>query len=231
LLHWTSDSKVPARLRAVEKIAEDTKNHDLERDLYIEERKAERGVYLNQLLERDELDKKLRAIARQKKHAWLEWRLQRRARNARWLGLLAKPAQFARLVAHCLWIIVMWFYWALADYGRSIARPFVVWLVLSLIIFPWLYGQILPVPQKADSLDADKFEQAVQTVARANAVPFVGPLAIDSDIKKFLFCLNDKDCHPIPPKCYQWLVVGQNLVSIVLVFFIGLALRNYFKIK
>jgi hypothetical protein len=81
-----------------------------------------------------------------------------------------------------------------------------------------LYGQILPVPQKADSLDADKFEQAVQTVARANAVPFVGPLAIDSDIKKFLFCLNDKDCHPIPPKCYQWLVVGQNLVSIVLYF-------------
>jgi hypothetical protein len=35
-------------LRALRKIAEETKNHDLERDLYIEERKAERGVYLVQ---------------------------------------------------------------------------------------------------------------------------------------------------------------------------------------
>ena len=90
LLHWTSDSKVPARLRAHRKIAEETKNHDLERDLYIEERKAERGVYLNQLLERDELDKKLRDVTEQKEHVWLEWRLQRRARNAHWLGLVAK---------------------------------------------------------------------------------------------------------------------------------------------
>lgn len=43
--HWTSDTKIPIHLRAFRKIAEDTKNHDLERDLYIEERKAERGIY------------------------------------------------------------------------------------------------------------------------------------------------------------------------------------------
>jgi hypothetical protein len=47
-LHWTKDTEVPLRLRAFRKIAEDTKNHDLERDLYIEERKAERGVYWRQ---------------------------------------------------------------------------------------------------------------------------------------------------------------------------------------
>src|SRR5262245_25801568 len=40
--HWTKDSLIPLRLRALRKIAEETKNHDLERDLYIEERKAER---------------------------------------------------------------------------------------------------------------------------------------------------------------------------------------------
>ena len=130
-----------------------------------------------------------------------------------------------------LWVIVMFFYWALADYGRSFVRPFACWLVLSLIIFPWSYVQILPVPLHASLLDAYKYEQAVQLVARANAVPFVGPLTIDSDIKKFLFCLNEKDCHPIPPEGYQWLVIFQNLFSITLVFFIGLALRNYFKIK
>jgi hypothetical protein len=35
--HWTFRSSTPIRLRALRKIAEDTKNHDLERDLYIEE--------------------------------------------------------------------------------------------------------------------------------------------------------------------------------------------------
>jgi hypothetical protein len=51
-------------LRALRKIAEETKNHDLERDLYIEERKAERGVYWRQLVKElknapEELKKKL----------------------------------------------------------------------------------------------------------------------------------------------------------------------------
>jgi hypothetical protein len=68
-------------------------------------------------------------------------------------------------------------------------------------------------------------------VARANAVPFVGPLAIDAEIKKILFCPGFGECRPIPPKSYQWLATFQNVVSIILFFFIGLALRNYFKIK
>jgi hypothetical protein len=46
--HWTKDSRIPVGLRALRKIAEETKNHDLERDLYIKEREAERGVYLSQ---------------------------------------------------------------------------------------------------------------------------------------------------------------------------------------
>ncbi len=52
---WTKDTQIPVRLRRLRKIAEDTKNHDLARDLYIEERKAERGLYWRQLS--DELKK------------------------------------------------------------------------------------------------------------------------------------------------------------------------------
>jgi hypothetical protein len=78
---WTTDSKIPIRLRALRKIAEETKNHDLERDLYIEERKAERGVYLRQRWE--EL----------KKASWTERLL------IAW-----------RLLGHIGWIIVMLFY-------------------------------------------------------------------------------------------------------------------------
>jgi len=89
-LPWTEDGRIPVRLRRIRKIAEETKNHDLERDLYIEERKAERGVYWRQLL--DKLEK---------------------------APILEKPPIFMRLVVHCAWIIVMFGYWALADYGRS----------------------------------------------------------------------------------------------------------------
>jgi hypothetical protein len=94
-------SRIPIRLRAFRKIAEETKNHDLERDLYIEERKAERGVYWHQRLE--DL----------KKDGWRSW-----------------PRNAAPLFAHLLWIAVMGTYWALADYGRSFMRPF-AWLIAS----------------------------------------------------------------------------------------------------
>src|SRR5262249_39179973 len=42
---WTKRGDVATRLRQLRKLADDAKNHDLERDLYIEERKAERGIY------------------------------------------------------------------------------------------------------------------------------------------------------------------------------------------
>ncbi|MFZ0509599.1 MAG: hypothetical protein WAM29_16395, partial [Methylocella sp.] len=78
-----------------------------------------------------------------------------------------------------------------------------------------------------------KYARAEWMVALGNAVPFVGPLTIDAEIKKFLFCPSgDVSClPPIPPECFQLLVIAQNVLSIALVFFIGLALRNYFRIK
>jgi Pentapeptide repeats (9 copies) len=193
--NWTFQSRVAIQLRALRKIAEETKNHDLERDLYIEERKAERGVHLVQ--------------------RFLDW--------------VKDPKKKWAFIAHILWILVMSVYWALADYGRSFIRPF-AWLVSSGFFFYWRYTEILA-QLMAKAPDIENYKQAVRMVALGNAVPFVGPLTIDSDIKKFLFCLHDKDCLPIPPEGYQLLVVGQNLISITCVFFIGLALRNYFRIK
>jgi hypothetical protein len=201
-VNWTENSRIPVRLRAFRKIAEETKNHDLERDLYIEERKAERGVYWRQWWE---------ALRRD---GWKDW-----PRNGR------------RLVAHCLWILVMGVYWALANYGRSFARP-LVWLIASGFFFYWCYGKIFaPLSPKACPL-ADQYDHAVRTLALGNTVPFIGPLTIDSKVKEFLLCPCGNCPSPImPPDGYQWLVLSQNLISIILVFFIGLALRNYFKIK
>jgi hypothetical protein len=84
----------------------------------------------------------------------------------------------------------------------------------------------------ATAPDIEKYKQVVRMLALGNTVPFVGPLTIDSKVKEFLFCPYGKCPDPlIPPEGYQVLVLSQNLLSIILVFFIGLALRNYFKIK
>jgi hypothetical protein len=190
-------------LRAFRKIAEETKNHDLERDLYIEERNAERGVYLRQRWE--EL----------KKEGWKNW-----------------PRNAARLFSHLLWIVVMFGYWGLADYGRSFVRPLVA-LIASVFFFDWGYrNDLAHLMPKACPL-GDQYERALGMLALGNAVPFVGPLTIDTKIKEFLFCPNNAaSClPPIPPEGFQFLVIFQNLFSITCVFFIALALRNYFKIK
>ena len=203
LLHWTEDSIIPLRMRALRKMAEETKNHDLERDLYIEERKAERGVYLRQRW--DNL----------KKEGWKNW-----------------PRNFLRLAIHGFWIFIMFLYWALADYGRNVVVPFMWWLVFTFLIFPQLYAALLDrLKHEAGLANAEKYNHAIRMLAFGNAVPFVGPLTIDADLKHFLFCPGFGHCLPIPPEGFQFWVVVQNVVSIVLVFFIGLALRNYFRIK
>ncbi|MCI0468013.1 MAG: pentapeptide repeat-containing protein [Beijerinckiaceae bacterium] len=194
-LHFTTDSAIPVRLRRLRKLAEETKNHDLERDLYIEERKAERGVYLVQ--------------------RFIDW--------------VKDPKKKWALIAHIFWILVMGAYWALSSYGRSVLRPLVL-LVLSVPAFDRIYTAILAqLLEKAP--DVTKYGQAVWMLALGNTVPFIGPLTIDPKIKQYLFCLGDEKCLPIPPEYYQFAVLSQNLLSIILVFFIGLALRNYFKIK
>jgi hypothetical protein len=180
-LHWTKNSRIPVRLRAFRKIAEETKNHDLERDLYVEERKAERGVYWHQLLEN------------LKKEPWRNW-----------------PRNSARLIVHLLWIGVMGLYWALADYGRNFVLPLAL-LIASVFFFYWRYANILaPLAPKTCPL-GDQYEHAVRMVALGNAVPFVGPITIDAEIKKFLFCPGGAvNCLPIPPEGFQLLVLGQK---------------------
>jgi hypothetical protein len=122
-------------------------------------------------------------------------------------------------------------YWALANYGRSFVRP-LAWLVASGFFFYWCYGKILAELAPKSSPLVEQYDHAVRMLALGNTVPFVGPLTIDSEIKKFLFCPLKNCPDPIlPPEGYQLTVLAQNLLSIILVFFIGLALRNYFKIK
>ena len=128
----------------------------------------------------------------------------------------------------------MGIYWLLADYGRSIVRPIVA-LVASVYIFQMAYSTIL-------SGQVHSNPTVVRAFAIANAVPFVGALAFDKDLKTALLC-GDRPtdeasaqkrqvpvCVPLPKWDFQILALGQSIVSASLIFFLGLALRNFFKL-
>jgi hypothetical protein len=128
-------------------------------------------------------------------------------------------------------------YWLLADYGRSFVRPLVA-LALGTVLFHAAYGFAL---HPAGSSDIRRRATAAFTLA--NAVPFVGALTLDKDIKERLICgdqpadpkraaeLGVQPCLPIPPLRFQALVLLQTIVSAVCVFFAALALRNYFRVR
>ena len=123
----------------------------------------------------------------------------------------------------------MFGYWALSNYGRNPVLPF-VWICFSVPFFYWHNEVLAPLMHAAGPANAEKYNHAVWMLAFGNAAPFVGPLTIDADIKKFLFCPSSGDCLPIPPEGFQCWVVFQNLFSLTCVF-LWLALRNYFRIK
>jgi hypothetical protein len=217
---WTFDTDVALRLRKLRELAEETVNHDLERDLYIEERKAERGIYLDQYLE-DETST---------------------SNDRRYLWTRAFAPQF---VIHGLWIAVMAAYSLLADYGRSFVRPLVA-LAVSVPLFWWLYSTTLIAPSKINTPAAlqrtKAFEDGIWAFAISNAVPFVGALTLERDVKLTLLCGDrpiDKEhakpgeavCVPIPGRRFQLLALGQSIFSALCIFFAGLALRNYFKLR
>jgi hypothetical protein len=207
---WTTNSDVALRLRALRKLADETKNHDLERDLYIEERRAERGI----------------VVAEYWHQGWT---------------LVVKPKFFT----HCLWIAVMGGYWLLSDYGRSVVRPIVA-LVSSVFVFYWAYVAVLQsvvVLESPNAAATRDFKDAVWAHAIANAVPFVGALTLEKEVKTTLLCGGRADyratvppggvpsCVPISPRRFQLITIGQSIFSAICIFFAGLALRNYFKLR
>jgi uncharacterized protein YjbI with pentapeptide repeats len=238
---WTADTTIPTRLRALRKHAEDSKNHDFERDLYIAERQAERGVIL----------------AYRIRHGWKNllaapirvtsvWTSVLSALLTPILAIRAVLGGLARILIHMGWILVMFGYWLIADYGRSFARPLLA-LIASLPVAWWSYSQVLVPPRQVGTPESIQrvatFDAAMQAFAISNAVPFVGPLTLERDVKLTLLC-GDRPidaqhaqasgqpvCVPIPGRRFQLLALAQSIFSALCIFFAGLALRNYFKLR
>ena len=108
------------------------------------------------------------------------------------------------------------------------------------------YSQVLIPPRQTGAPDAVQrvvaFDSALQAFAIANAVPFVGALTLERDVKLTLLCGDrpiDKEhakpgepvCVPIPGRRFQLLALGQSIFSALCIFFADLALRNYFKLR
>jgi hypothetical protein len=186
LLHWTSETKVPSQLRHLRILAEDRKNHDLARDLYIEERKAERGVYWRQLSGLNELEAKLKDITEQEKSCLVRVAAQAKgahcplaqASRQTWpIGAAHRPLpldpRHVVLLGACR-------LWPKLRTARRMARRERIFLLLA------LYRG--PCAAHGEGPDIEKYKQAVRMLALGNTVPFVGPLTIDTEIKRFLFC-------------------------------------------
>ena len=107
-----------------------------------------------------------------------------------------------------------------SNYGQSVMRP-AFYFITSILIFASLYCGM------ADKEHQHPNEKVslVLTVSLANSVPF---LSINKNTKEYLLPkLFDK---PKLHKKLYWLMGTQALISMMLLFLIGLGLRNRFRI-
>jgi hypothetical protein len=75
-------------------------------------------------------------------------------------------------------------YWLLADYGRNFIRPLVA-LVASIFVFHAAYSIVLSPPP---AMSETTFRNAIWAFTIANAVPFVGALSLEKELKDTILC-------------------------------------------
>jgi|SRR5690554_5784960 len=107
----------------------------------------------------------------------------------------------------------------ISSYGQSVARPFIA-LVLTWFVFAGLYGEASTVKDTPAFLDMLGYSMAM-------SVPFL-PASSAFRANEFLSLFGDPASADM--SSVYGLMAGQGLVSFVLLFLIGLGLRNRFRI-
>lgn len=181
---WTTNPDVATQLRQLRGIANEIRAVDAERDLFILERMAERGVLWKSWWQR----------------GW-RWRL---------FGWL-RPDWWQPLIATAL----MFLYRTLSDCGRSVVLP-IMWLCVANFGFYLWYARLVPKP----------VPEALLNLTVSSMLPF-GVLARPAldDAVKMLF-----DTSTVTA-AVQAVAAGQGLINLVLLFLLGLALRNHFRVR
>jgi hypothetical protein len=108
------------------------------------------------------------------------------------------------------------FYWIFANYGRSAARPF-AWLAALILLAPFAYGCM------AQTTETPPY-QALLVLSGYHSFPLMP--AFRGGITETLGCL-----FPTGPTIpYYVFATLQTVAGIVLIYLIGLALRNKFRL-
>lgn len=179
--HWTTSSSIASDLRRLRGVAAEVHASDAERDLFILERLAERGV------------------------GWKQWWTKG---GCQLLWGWWKP------FGHSL---LMSLYWVSSNYGRSVLLPSLWIIAANFFAFKWLYAWLLNKPLN---------DAALTNLTLASALPF-GVLSADTRDKALRELVGTKliewDVH--------FLSIVQGATNVILLFLIGLALRNFFKTK
>lgn len=179
VFRWTKDSRVVSNLRRLRGVVQKIYATDAERDLFILERMAERGVL------------------------WKSW----------WYGgWKSRLFGWWRPLAAT---ILMFFYWALSDCGRSVVLP-IFWFIAANAGAFYVYSRLADMP----------VDEALWNLTFANMLPFgtlAKPLSEHAVVELFYGGV-------LPPAC-GLVAIGQGVVNALLVFLLALALRNHFKVK
>lgn len=221
---WTTDTETATKLRRLRKIASEIHAHDAERELFILERMAERGIAWAEWLQKTAAPWKPWWRYRPwrnpwpHKDSWSAW-LWRGAR-----AIVATPKPLGYGFARALVLtILMFLYRLLSDCGRSVVWPLFWLIVVNTGFFFWYRGHV------AASVIARHGPETVHdsliTFTLSNALPFVGSSRqATSDAVKTLFCGT-------MPNAVYGITLFQGLTSVLLLFLVGLALRAHFKVR
>ena len=134
---------------------------------------------------------------------------------------------------HKPWHTAFWFgiaYDAFSDFGRSIARPLLIWLASAIAfaaIYAWNAGVAVSGWGSACADDGASKALKALTLSAANALPLIGSSRGEVAAEFYTKCL----ALPHAPAWSPILQIWQTLWSAVLLFLFLLALRNQFKIK
>ena len=114
-----------------------------------------------------------------------------------------------------------------SDYGRSIKRPLAL-LTVSPFFWYVIYLKLYIVSKLPDSLPLNsKKLSALQDIAVSSALP-IGTALRPTYTSATQTLFGGSGALPLP---FQIALLLQNVVSLILLFLIGLALRNYFRMK
>ncbi len=152
----------------------------------------------------------------ERKFAWQEWRETLFHRNKKTTAFPLPKSIMAGL------------FWILSDYGRSVVRP-IGWLLLSIPLFYYLYRWLYPVELKMVAQ-----RDALIDYTLSSSIPF-GRMLNPAFDRAFEW-LFPKSHHQIIGTVditigFQIASIAQGIVSVILLFLIGLSIRNYFKIS